>query len=230
MRMLMVCSAVVLMATANVALAGSELGTAVITLLARGTGDAIGSGSAEVQYDDISGGFCIDVMLAAYDDQGAPVNMAAAGVGLSGDAGFHYKAMTLFWGVYVQNYADVAGSPPTNAQGWKIVSPPAVNVSAAGNLPLVGGFGNEIGSTAIPASEGGTGFATHGFLGYLEFDAVPSVEASLPLVISPTEASYVGGTDNVAFGTVVREPLTILPEPAAGLLLIAAVPFLRRRR
>jgi hypothetical protein len=221
------------MATANVALAGSETGTAVITLLARGTADAIGSGSAEVQYDDISGGFCIDVMLAAYDDQGAPVGMGAAGVGLDGDAGFHYKDMApKYWASFIIEYSDITiAGAPRNAQGWDTTKAMYVTPGGpGGNLPLTGGLNNEIGSIAWPVSDGGPGVATAGFLGYLEFDAVPSVEASLPLVISPTDASYVGGTDNVNFGTIVREPLTILPEPAAALLLIAAVPFLRRRR
>ena len=233
MRCLLVCSTVALMATASVALAGSETGTATITLLARPTADPIGSGVDTVMYDDpmISGGFCVDVMLSA-DNGEADAGMAAAGVGLNGDAGFHYKAMTLFWGAYVNNYVDgVDGSGnPANNQGWNVKT--AVNVSTAGNLPLVGGANNEIGAVAVSPLDTppGTGVCSAGFLGYLEFDAVPSVEASFPLVISPTAESYVGGTDNVIFGTIVGNTLTIIPEPATALLLIGALPFLRRRR
>jgi hypothetical protein len=208
---------VALMATASTAFAGSDTGTATITLLI--------NGSSEVQYADVSSGFRLEVYLSAEDETGSPVNMKAAGVRLDGDPGFHYQGMTDFYGLAVYNYGDVTGPPPTNAQGWSCATAD-VDYVPAGNLPLTGGLNNELGTVAASLAVG----CTAGFYAYLDFDAVPVVEASLPLGIAPNDTSYVGGMDDVAFGSLVLEGVSIIPEPTAVLLLIGALPFLRRRR
>jgi hypothetical protein len=220
------------MATASVALAGSEAGTATVTLLARQCGEPIGSGSPVVQYDDIAAGFCLDILLSA-DSGEAAVNMKSATVSIDGDAGFGYKAMVdwMGWGMVLENYCDVAGPPPSNAQGWNAAPGTAMNIAAPGNLPIKGAAGDGVGSICVAG-------ATAGFLGYLEFDQVPAVKQNY--VITPNYVDMVGGTpvdktaiggmDDIVFGTHIYEPLTILPEPATALLLIGALAFLRRRR
>ena len=218
MRYLLVCSTVALMATASVAYATSDTGTATITLLI--------NGSSEVQYDDVSSGFRLEVYLSADDLPGeAAVNMKAAGVRLTGDAGFHYQAMTDFYGLAVYNYGDVLGPPPTNAQGWSCANADTDEVPA-GNLPLTGGLDNEMGTIAADLVAG----ATAGFYCYLDFDALPAKELAFPWVIAPSDTSYVGGMDDVAFGNMVLNGVSIVPEPATALLLIGVLPFLRRRR
>jgi len=190
------------------------------------------NGSSTVDWADIQSGFRLDVVLDASDP------MYAAGVQLTGDSGFCYDAMyeASFYGGWVKTvsgYTDNPSTSPGNAAGWtNTVTDPLIPVMLpAGCLPmggpLAGGGIAELGTLA-----GGAGA---GQLGHLIFSSVP--DTSGPVLTTWTIdvlSSYVGNetNGNMALGTAT--PLTILnvpiPEPASALLLLAGLPFLRRRR
>jgi len=165
------------------------------------------NGSSIVSWDDIQGGFVLDILVGNDD----PAGMMAFGIVLDGDPGFGYAAVT------PANYD--AAQDWDQYVGWR---PPA------GSLPMHHAPNEYVATICqfpIPP------FAQNGRAAWIEFTSVPPRGT----YVIGTDDAYVGDSlgDGVYFGDAgfTLTPLTILPEPGAlGLLTLGGLALRRRRR
>ena len=209
MRVLL-CGLVVLFAASMVQ--GDE---ALIELKIPGVPSQPCDGGVSVDAADVNGGFILEVWLSA------DVPMKAVGVCLDGPP-ICYNAMTDFYGMASYNYG--TGVPPVNAAGWDTAIASCVQIPA-GCLPLTGGADNEIGTIATDLVNG----AGNGRLGWIEFPGPIDPPLKYCDWIVPCDGSYVGGLNDLPM-PVSMLGIHITPEPASALLLLGALPLLRRRR
>jgi hypothetical protein len=157
-----------------------------------------------------------DVAMSAWG--GNPWDTAGAGYAIDATViGGYYKNLAL-------NYTNGAVPPPVSPQGWDINTSVAekwdagiVNdMNTAGTLKM--------GTAAASFATG----ATSGFAAYIMLTAPAAEVAGVVTTIDLTDA-YVG---DLEFNNLPLEvvPLTLTPEPVSGLLLLAGLPLLRRRR
>ena len=189
-------------------LASSAMAATQVDLVARGIGPVV-----DTNVDGLN--VILDVIITS--DQ----PMSAAGFGFDAPAGVQYAPFVDVYGAWVENYADISGTPPINTAGWSVQSADA-NLLAGGALDTIPADGsvNEM-STLF-----GAALATSGLFGWLDVTLVPADAGEYTIDIKGgiADANFQGIPD------VRFNPLTVVPESASALLLLLGVPFLRRRR
>jgi hypothetical protein len=129
--------------------------------------------------------------------------------------------------VDVTNYED---GPFVNSNGWDPTVAGGAIAWPAGNLPFDGTGGQKMGTSA-DAGHLTTG-CDDGFFGRVTFN-IPAAEIILPTTIDL--GGFVSGNNGLKYdieerGTTSFASITITPEPVSALLLLGALPLLRRRR
>jgi len=208
MKGFIICSVVMLAATTAMA------ATATMSLEVTGSVFNPVSGKNEISWDALPAAFTLNVMLDSND----PVGMSAFQVTLTGNSGFAYKTALRQSGL-VKNYNFDLGWDQANGLRW-----------AAGNLPMPGPPSNQVGTIGQGFDDDPETFdyGQDGLAAYVEFTAKP-----------PKDVYEISGI-GIAVGdsqtpapqpmVVTLIPLLITPEPASALLLLGALPMLRRRR
>lgn len=177
----------------------------------------------------------IDIYLEA-----GPNGMKAAGIFMSSDSRITYDGATDWFaaGWAIEEYGDAAAPPygaPMNTQGWS-TSPADAEQWQGGTLDadrlrvppdLDGGLRNEVGTIATDLVSG----AADGFFASITLN-IPAVGEAYPITI--LTGGYMGDLDgnaytNIDFGTITVASI-IPPEPSSALLLMGALPLLRRNR
>jgi hypothetical protein len=204
MRVVFVGLAVALMAT---------------TAMAAGTGHVTLTVGGSATYAPAEGEtFRVDVNITADRPMDAwgmePVD--------SNDVGYQISA-SVIGGVYsniAMNYVD-AGPPFSNTAGWDVFIASA-KAWPAGDLNDL-----QVTSQVRPGTLG-TPTAVGGWACYIELTA-PSGKADVITNIELVDV-YAGDENHEAFDVMTYDPLVLTPEPTSALLLLGALPLLRRRR
>lgn len=176
-------------------------------------GGCTGQDANVVAWADLEATFPVDIVITT---EMTGMTMSKFGITLDGSCTLCYEAMTTFMQLqteFIDNYNGVVG--------WNPRSDVATLV-AAGDLPMAGSPDDEIHSTATSA--------TSGLAAYLVFQKPdPCQQQCCCIYEHPTSNAYVTDTNDLPMDVTVI-PLCITPEPAAGLLLLAGLPWLARRR
>lgn len=162
--------------------------------------------------------FRVDVVIIA------DVTMTAWGMEPYDEADAGYEIVASATGGYgggvkPLNYVDVPGPPMSNAAGWD------VNIDTCKQWP--GGILNDLQATDPPQvrpgaiSEG----AVSGWVMFLELTAPATGPRATRIVLHDLYACDL----DLQPLTMTYDPLVLTPEPTSALLLLGALPLLRRR-
>jgi hypothetical protein len=184
-----------------------------ISIDVAGDSDGIPNG-----YDPGLDGLTFDVVVEVT----APFGMTAWSGAVEAPPGYTVAASTLIYGTWIENYADNTVSiPPTNSSNWALTTADAAQWPAG---PL-----NGIITSAQPPA--GT-YATSGFAvrftvtapaDWAPGDTITYRTEGVAGVIAIGDEQFVDHLPQIA-------PLTMTPEPATALFVLAGLPLLRRRR
>ena len=118
------------------------------------------------------------------------------------------------------NYVDWPGPPPINTAGWDVCD----------CMWWPGGILNELQATDPPQVRPGTiaeaGGAVSGWVMWFELTAPATGPRATRIILNDV---YAGDLDFEPLA-MTYDPLVLTPEPTSALLLLGALPLLRRRR